>query len=536
MEDSRLVGLISRPIIDRAVSHNLENLLVQEYMITEFSRAKPDTPWTKIQKIIVEDNQGFLPVLKSGKLIGAITRTDILRILSIGQEEKPQKVYDFDYDLSKTRKKSFLALMEEQLPDAVLKIMKNAGKEAEEMGYQAFLVGGFVRDLFLRYKNLDLDLVIEGDGIKFVKSFSAMNKFTAKYHLKFGTAQIIASDGLKIDVATARREYYESPAALPVVELSTIRQDLYRRDFTINTLAIRLNPGHFGEMIDFFGGQRDIKNRVIKIIHSLSFVEDPTRIFRALRFEQRFGFSISKETGNLIRNAVKMSIPHRLSGLRLFAELRLILQENDPASIIKRMADFDLLKFFHPQIRYDQAMQGLMESINGVFTWFELLFLNEEWEKWQVYFLGMVDGLKDGECLELSERLSFHKKNTKKILLERRQSKTALEKLQEQKFPKNSTIYELLNPLSIEALLYIMAKSPQKTLKKGLSYYITHLRFTESILTGEDLKQMGLPPGKVYKKVLDSLLKARLDGELKTRDDEVRFVETCFLSGASNHN
>ena len=214
------------------------------------------------------------------------------------------------------------------------------------------------------------------------------------------------------------------------MELSTIRQDLYRRDFTINTLAIRLNPGHFGELIDFFGGQRDIKNRTIKIIHNLSFVEDPTRIFRALRFERRFGFSISKETGNLIRNAVKMGIPQRLSGTRIFGELHLILQEDDPASIIKRMADFDLLRFFHPQITYDNARERLMESINEVFTWFELLFFNEQLEKWRVYFLGMVDGLKDEEFLEFSTRLSFLKKNTKKILMERRQSKSTLSKLE----------------------------------------------------------------------------------------------------------
>ena len=528
IEGYKLVGLISRSIVDRAISHHLEALPVKEYMITEFSRGTPETPWTKIQKIIVGDNQSFLPILKSEKLVGAITRTDVLRVFSITQEEKYQTIYDFDYDLSKTRKKNILSLMEEQLPGSIMEFMKKAGNVAEELGYQAFGVGGFVRDLLLRFKNLDLDLVIEGDGIKFARNFSSRNKIPVKYHRKFGTAQIILPGEFKVDVASARREYYESPAALPVVEMSTIRQDLYRRDFTINTLAIRLNPGHFGEMIDFFGGQRDIKNRVIKTIHSLSFVEDPTRIFRALRFEQRLGFSISKETGNLILNAVKMGIPRRLSGTRAFGELQLILQENNPSSIIKRMADFDLLKFFHPQIKYDQAMKRLMESINEVLTWFELLFLNEKWKKWRVYFLGMVDGLTDEEFIKFSNGLSFLRKNTKRILMERHQTKTALMKLMVQRSPKNSTIYEILNPLPIEALLYIMAKSPRNWLKKSISYYITHLRFTESILTGEDLKQMGLPPGRVYKQVLDSLLKARLDGRLKTRDDEVSFVKNMF--------
>jgi len=530
MEDSRLAGLITREIIDRAIYHNLGNLLAKEYMITEFPVAGPYTPWTKIQKIIVEDNQRFLPVLKSGKLVGAITRTDILRFFKIDEQKKPLKKYHFDYDLSKVRKRSFLTQMKEQLPKSMLELMRNVGNMADDMGYQAFAIGGFVRDILLRYKNLDLDVVIEGEGIKFAKKFTSAYKFKAKYHRKFGTAQITTPERFKIDVASARREYYEFPAALPIIELSTVRQDLYRRDFTINTFAIRLNPQHFGEMVDFFGGKRDIKNRVIKVIHNLSFVEDPTRIFRALRFEQRFGFSISKETAKLIHNAVKMDIPLRLSGHRIFGELQLIMEEDNPPSVIKRMADFDLLKFFHPQLTYDKAMQGLMESINEVLTWFELLFLNEEWEKWRVYFLGMVDGLNDDRSSDFGERFAFMKKDTKKVLSERNQAKSALTKLQTQKSLKNSTIYAILQSLSIEALLYIMAKSTQTRIKKAISYYITQLRFTESVLNGRDLKKAGLPPGKIYKRVLDNLLNARLDGKITSREDEVSFVKNHFLS------
>jgi len=529
MEEGKLVGIISRPVIEKAISHNLENLPVKDYMVTEFSKAIPNTTWSEIQKIIVEQGQGFLPILKTGKLVGAITRTDVLRVLRLGQGETAKKVYSFDYDLSQVKEKKLLSLMEEQLPPAMLEFMERAGNVAEKMGYQCFAVGGFVRDMLLRRKNLDLDLVIEGEGIKFAKHFSSHNNFTAKYHTKFGTAQIKTPQGFKIDVASARREYYESPAALPKVELSTIHQDLYRRDFTINTLAIRLNPVHFGEMIDFFGGQRDIKRRVIKVIHSLSFVEDPTRIFRALRFEQRFGFSLSKETSSLIRNAVKMDIPQRLSGSRIFSELELVLEEGNAPAIIKRMADFGLLKYFHPKMKYDHAVKELLESITEVFTWFELLFLNETWEKWRVYFLGMVDGLNDEDFLELNGQLNFLKKENKKVLVERLQAKGAFQKLQQQKYLNDSTIFELLNTLSIEAVLYLMAKTPYQPLKKAISNYITRLRFAEALLTGEDFKKMGLPPGKVYKEAFQSLLRARLDGKIKTREDEIRFIKKHYL-------
>lgn len=536
MQDSSLIGLISRPVIDKAIAHNLDDLPVKEYMLTEFSRAHPSTPWRTIQKIIVEDNQGFLPVIRDGKLVGAITRTDVLRALRVSEEEKNPEGYGFDFDLSKVRRKNLLSLIEEELPDGMLEVMEQAGAVAERLGYQVYAVGGFVRDLLLRYKNLDLDLVVEGDGIRFAKQFFGKTRGSAKYHSAFGTAQIVTPGGVKIDVASARREYYESPASLPVVELSTVRQDLYRRDFTINTLAIRLNPGHFGEMIDFFGGQKDIKSHTIKVIHSLSFVEDPTRIFRALRFEKRFGFSIGKETAKLIRNAVKMGIPQRLSGPRIFAELQLLLQEDTPGAIIKRMGDFDLLRFFHPGIKYEPAMEKLMESIDEVVTWFELLFFSEAWEKWRVYFLGLVDGLKDAEFLEFSTRLSFVQRNIKKILAERHHCKYALRMLKDQPSPKNSVVHELLRPLSTEALLYMMARASLKTMKRSISHYITHLRSTQGILTGEDLKQMGLPPGKVYKLVLGALLKARLDGELTTREEEMSYVRTHYLSGFSLHD
>ncbi|MCX8011939.1 MAG: CBS domain-containing protein, partial [Desulfobacterota bacterium] len=533
LENNNLVGLISRPVVEKAISHHLENLPVKEYMITEFFHAHPQTPWREVQKIIVEYNQGFLPILRSGKLVGVISRSDVLRALSIDSEIQTKKIYSGNYlsTPNKVGEKKLFSLMKEQLPASILEFLKEAGVVAEKMGFQAFAVGGFVRDMLLRRKNLDVDLVIEGDGIKFVKTFVANNKnFIVKYHRKFGTAQIKTPYGFKVDVASARREYYEFPAALPVVEFSSIRQDLYRRDFTINTLAIRLKPGHVGEMVDFFGGQRDIKNRVIKVIHSLSFVEDPTRIFRALRFEQRFGFTLSKETANLIRNAVKMEIPSHLSGSRIFGELVLVLQEDDPPAIIKRMAEFDLLKFFHPKIRYDQKLKELLESIKEVFTWFELLYLNEPWEKWRVYFLGMFDGLNEEEFLNLSNRLSFLKKESKKILTERYQAKITLEKLQLSTEIKNSKIFELLNPLSIEALLYLMAKTSSPVIKKAISKYITQLRLTEIALTGEDLRKMGIPPGRLYKQIFSALLKAHLDGKVKTQEDEIAYVRKHFLS------
>ena len=196
--------------------------------------------------------------------------------------------------------------MEELLPPEMFDLLQTIGRKANELGFQAYAVGGFVRDLILRSENFDMDIVVEGEGIRLAQALAGEKKGELKVHKKFGTATLVFPQGYRLDVATARLEYYDHPAALPRVEHSSIKLYLYRRDFTVNTLAIHLQPDHFGELIDFFGAQKDIKERVIRVLHNLSFVEDPTRIFRALRFEQRIGFQIAKHTQMLMENAVRM--------------------------------------------------------------------------------------------------------------------------------------------------------------------------------------------------------------------------------------
>ena len=264
------------------------------------------------------------------------------------------------------------------------------------------MVGGFVRDLFIRQDNLDVDLVIEGDGIAFARTFAARYGARARVFQKFKTAVIIFPDDFKIDVATARTEYYDSPGALPIVEYSSIKMDLYRRDFTINTLAVNLNPEEFGMLLDFFGAHRDLKERCISVLHNLSFVEDPTRVFRAIRFEQRFGFRISKLTINLIHNAVKNNFFDRLSGVRLFHELELILHEENPIPAIARLAELDLLKAIHPRLWFDEGTRNMLERVQAVLSWMDLSYLEEKYERWLVYFLGLVEPLNTDEIKDLT--------------------------------------------------------------------------------------------------------------------------------------
>jgi tRNA nucleotidyltransferase (CCA-adding enzyme) len=377
-------------------------------------------------------------------------------------------------------------------------------------------------------ENLDVDIVVEGDGIRFAEEFEKKFPCRIRTHRKFGTAIILFPDGLKVDVATARWEVYDSPAALPTVESASIKMDLYRRDFTVNTLAIQLNPRAFGELIDFFGGVKDVKDKTIRVLHNLSFVEDPTRIFRAIRFEQRFGFQIGKHTQSLMKNAVKVGFLERLSGGRVLSEIILILQEEDPLPALKRMKDFNLFHFLHPGLKFDEQAEALCEQIHHVIAWFDLLFLEQRYERWLIYFYGLMESLKEGEREELCQRLGMNDKLRKTVMEGKLQAERVLLQIfswiSTDRRPKRSEIYDVLAPLSIETKLFMMAKTTQVTTRRYISLYFTQLKDTKPILRGRDLIEMGIKSGPSIKKALSGLLKARLDEQVVTRQDEMEYV------------
>jgi tRNA nucleotidyltransferase (CCA-adding enzyme) len=369
---------------------------------------------------------------------------------------------------------------------------------------------------------------VEGDGIKFARAFAAARNGKLKEHKRFGTAVLQLPDGLKIDVASARLEYYEHPAAQPQVEWSSIKLDLYRRDFTINTLAIQLNQSSWGSLIDFFGASRDIKEKFIRILHNLSFVEDPTRIFRALRFEQRFSFRLSKLTRSLIENAIKMDFLKNLSGKRIDTELQLILKEEKALSIIRRMAEFGLLTYIHPAIQYTAGMKALLKNCKDVWSWFKLLFLDDTCEQWLVYFIGLIDQLTIAETEALCASFHIHKNEAGKIMSAKTQGLEVLNWMLTKRSFKNSELYRHLNGLPVEVCLYLMAKTNQQAVKKAVSLYFTHLQNCTIHVTGDDLIRMGIKPGKIYTQILDDLHNAVLDEKVAGRKNELEYIRKKF--------
>ena len=528
-KDKKLKGYISNQVIDRAISLGLETRPAKEYMNVEFYHVEPDTTLSEIQDLIIDNKVRILPVLKNNNLVGVITRTDLLNIL-IERSSKPEFLYDSENVPRFVRKKNIKNMLNERLPAYVVKLLRDMGEVADKSGFHAYLVGGLVRDITLKRGNLDVDIVIEGDGIQFAKIFASKYKVKVKTYAKFGTAVLSMPDGFKIDIATARMEHYEAPAALPVIEHSFLKRDLLRRDFTINTLAVYLNKDNFGVLIDHFGALKDIKERTLRVIHNLSFIEDPTRILRALRFEQRFEFKIGRLTEGLIQNAVKINCFKNLSSQRFFVELKLILMEEDPAKIIRRMDDYDILKFLSPNLKLTDEIRNILTKIRGILGWFNLLYLNIDYDPWKIYFLGLTHSLSDDALYKLAKWGKAQNKEVISLIASRHETRQALKELYRVKEGKNYSIYRILSPLSPEMMLYSMAITRSEKIKRYISIFFTRLKDTQILLKGKDLIDMGYKPGPYFKIILDSILKARLEDNLISKEDEIEFLKKNFIN------
>ena len=301
------VGLVTREAVQKALYHRLATHPIEHIMQRDVFAASPTTPFEDVQQQMIERNQRVVPVLDHNHVVGIFSRTDLLRAMHLDQPPSSslgESTSNYTSGSHPPRTQNLQGQLKNQLPPPILELLNTIEQVANDQEVKAFLVGGFVRDLLMGRPNFDLDIVIEGDGIHFGKTLAKMLKANWTIHERFGTVSLALPPNRvlpqlhHVDIATARTEYYEYPTALPTVERSSIKKDLYRRDFTINALAIRINQSP-GELLDFFGGRRDLNNKIVRVLHSLSFVEDPTRVFRAIRFEQRFGFQISKETNTL---------------------------------------------------------------------------------------------------------------------------------------------------------------------------------------------------------------------------------------------
>lgn len=546
------VGIISRQTLERASQHHLGNRPVSDYMSSDFATLGLNATLADIQDLIIENLQRIIPILSKDKgLLGIITRTDLLNRLVGDPALSPEQLHAAEADNAPEGNQHNLnAIIADGLSREMIMLLRHIGELADDLHCRAYAVGGFVRDLLLHTPNFDLDIVVEGDGIEFARQLAAHTKGRYSTHERFKTAVVLLppkmskslpgthKDGsFKVDIATARLEYYDSPAAMPTVELSSIKLDLYRRDFTINAMALQLNPARFGELIDFFHSQSDLRKKAVKTLHNLSFVEDPSRIFRAVRFEKRMGFTISPHTRRLIRNAVEMGLFGKSTDIRYATELKIILEEDNPLPALERLGEFDLYRFIWPDLkpycRIDRRFRHILGQARETISWHSLLFPNEPCCRWQVYLLVIMSRSPLPILGNYCDRFNESPKNREFLLTQKELMDSRITRLRQYRDMKNSDIVRILEGIEIEGLLAMRAVARKSRVIKAITLYIRDLRWVRPLLNGDDLIALGLKPGPNFKKVLDTLVTARLDGLTHTPSDEEELVRRKFLSPSS---
>ncbi len=527
-----IIGIITRRVVEKALHHVLGDLAVGEYMSTDIEFLSKNATLADIQEVIIEHRQRLIPIIHDGNLEGVITRTDLLNHLVNAPSQLPKnRLHEAEYP-SLEQRRNVANLITKYLDAATVALLKEIGAVADATRYTAFAVGGFVRDLLLKKQNFDLDIVVEGDGIVFAKALAERLDGRYRTHERFATAAVILPDGYKLDVATARIEYYECPAALPTVELSSIKLDLYRRDFTINAMAIQLNTENFGTLIDFFNCQNDLKNKEIKVLHNLSFVEDPSRIFRAIRFEQRMQFRIAAHTRRLITNAVKMDLFGKATDTRLFSEVCHILSEHDPIPAIERLAAFNLFRFLwpdlQPHLKIDRRFSKNLSQAKANIAWHREHFSQESCEPWMVYLLTIMGRSSQEVLAAFCKRFLVPRKIREFLLEQKKQADKCLGHLLDHPNIPESELYWLVEELHIEGMIYLLAIAPETEIKARIIRYLTELRYCSPILNGSDLTALGYKPGPHYKIMLNTLLARRLDGKITSRKEELTLLEEKY--------
>ncbi len=518
-EGDEVVGIVSRRDIDQALHHKLGHAPVQGFMSKPALTIKPHTPLSEIQHTMVHEDIGKLPVLdENNQLIGIVTRHEVLRTLYGTHAEEEQEHFALPVKRHVHYRERLNILSE-----STLWLFEEIGRQAAMLNMVSYAVGGCVRDLFLGLPNLDLDFVVEGSAIDLAKALEAAYpgrlQVVAK-HDRFQTATMIfnAEQKLEIDISTARTEFYEFPAALPTVEASGLEQDLYRRDFTINALAVCLNPGQFGDVIDYFGGLEDLDARLVRILHPFSFIEDPTRLVRAARFAARLGFELEDKTARQAERAINMSIFDNLGGARMRSELQLILESKD------RLKALDLLGRLGGRLRYLDNDLGYDTNVRRSLRRAERLLSHYGVpNSWIVYLGVLLAQLGVTKATETMERLQISNQDindmSRGLLLAEELNSVSPDL-------KHSEIYELFRGQSDQSLaIAACLATPGSPLRRIVKLYLEKLKPVELSVSGADLLAMGVEQGPRIGEVLKSVLAAKLDGQIQGADDELAYVK-----------
>lgn len=446
-DEGKLVGIVYKKNLLKAQRHGIKGR-VKDFMVEEFHTLGPEDFIWKAEEILSKYGEKLIPVVEEDRVVGVITRMDLLHAYRKHIQ-----------GLRATERKI-------TLPEDIRRLLEEIGQEARELGYKVYLVGGVVRDLLMRKRIWDLDLVVEGDAIALACKLGEKWQVNCHTFQEFGTAHMKYKD-YKLEFATTRRETYPHPGSYPVVEWATLREDLLRRDFTINAMALSLNPEDFGTLIDYFGGLRDLKDGIIRVLHPMSFVEDPVRILRALRFAGRFGFKLSKSTEKLLKKAVSLELLKKAPRGRILNELRLALREERLLEILRLYKRYGILEQIIEGFVFKPDMENLLEKLKDIVSWHKIEFPQEALDYGWVFLLLL---LKDTNGEDLLKDISAPSWVRESYKLMKENLHNLISKLQKAQRP--SEIYLLLKGKPTALLLILMLYQKEK-----VKLYMERLRF-----------------------------------------------------------
>ncbi len=540
----KLVGVISRRDLDLALHHGFHHAPVKGYMSRNVRTVTSTATLREIEKMMVSFDVGRLPVVEGDRLLGIVTRTDILR-----QHHQEQRRELLPLSQNQTAK-SLTQLLEEKLDSSLWELLQSVAIAAEKRGWHLYLVGGGVRDLLLAEHEAelllqDVDLVVDGfhasadvgAGVELANVIKELYPAArVSVHGEFQTAAIFWSHdpvfgSLAMDIATARTEFYPYPAANPEVEASSIRQDLYRRDFTVNALCLRLTEPRAGDLLDFFGGLTDLKKREIRVLHANSFIEDPTRIYRAVRFATRLNFTLESQTESYIRYAIASGIYERLHHekpqapaltTRLRAELKYLLTAHYWKPALKLLSDWGALQCIHKDLKLTDEVWW---SVRCVDRWLRYHDPAKTLEHWRLRLESLLIHLPTSARVEVGDRLQLPKDSLQRL--------AKFAEHQENILPKLAAATNLsekvfvLKELALTDIILLAAIASQKV-RHDLWRYLRQWQFIKAPLDGSDLKKLGYKPGPQFKVILQDLLAKILDGEVGDRSSALTYLQENY--------
>jgi tRNA nucleotidyltransferase (CCA-adding enzyme) len=491
-----LVGAVSREDLDKAMGHGLSHAPVKGIMSGRVPTAGEDASLVELQRLLTAAETGRVAILRDEQLVGVVTRSDLLRGL-VGHERE--------------RGAPAESIAEELEALARLRPAFDAIAAASE-GYEGvYLVGGTVRDILLHEDSFDVDIAVEGDAIELAGRITAELDGRCIAHEKFGTAVVLYGDGERIDVVTARTEFYDAPAALPTVEHATIREDLFRRDFTINAMAASLKGEDFGRLVDPFGGRRDLAEGAIRVLHNLSFIDDPTRIFRAIRYENRYRFRMDASTARLARGCIEMGLVGDLSSSRLRDELIALLEEGEVGHTILRLAELGADRAIHPHLAADDEAVRLAARLRELEE-----ELHVDVPDWRLRLAVLARRLPPDEAYAWLERLHLRRRDAEHIVSAITVGPRLVERLRDADADP-ADVVAMADPYAPDAPLFALALAEVPALRD----YFARLREIRLDITGADLAELGLGESPRVGEVLAELRRRKLRGDLDGRESEL---------------